>query len=60
MTAAELVRMSVLHPRFVREQRDARIRAMRAGGATFQAIGDAFGLTRARVQQVCRTPGGAP
>lgn len=53
MTAAEVVRMSVLHPRIARQQRDDRIRAMRAAGATFQAIGDAFGMTRARAQQIC-------
>jgi hypothetical protein len=53
LTAAEVVKMSVLHPQFVREQRNARIRAMRSSGETFQAIADAFGLTRARAQQIC-------
>lgn len=53
MTAAELVKMSVLHPRIAREQRDTRIREMRSDGKTLQAIGDMFGLTRARVEQIC-------
>jgi len=53
MTAAELVNMSVLHPRFVRDQRNRRIQAMRREGKTLQSIGDEFGLTRARVQQIC-------
>ena len=59
MTAAEMVQMSVLHPRIAREQRNARIRAMRREGKTLQAVGDAFGLTRARVQQICQEPADA-
>lgn len=55
MTAAEVARMSVVHPRIVREQRDKRIREMRRDGKALQAIGRCFGLTRARVSQICET-----
>lgn len=51
-TAAEISAMSVLHPRFVREIRDAHIRDMRARGKTLQVIADEFGLTRERVRQI--------
>ena len=53
MTAEELVKVSLMHPRFVRELRDDRIRAMRAEGRTFREIGDAFNLSRARIEQIC-------
>lgn len=52
LSASEIVRMSVLHPRYRREQRDVRIKAMRAEGHSLQSVADAFGLTRARVHQI--------
>lgn len=52
MSAAEIAGMSVLHPRFVREQRNLRILNMRQNGASLQKCADCFGLTRERVRQI--------
>ncbi len=52
MTAAEIVGMSVLAPRFQRERRNDLIREARQAGHTQQQIADAFDLTRARVCQI--------
>lgn len=52
MTAAEIVNMSVLHPKYVREQRDSKIKEMRREGASIQEIAEKFGLTRQRVWQI--------
>lgn len=53
-SAAEIVQQSVLHPSFAKEQRNVRIRDMRASGKSLNAVGGAFGLTRARVSQICK------
>lgn len=57
MTAAEVLKMSVMHPKFVREQRNVKIRAMRDEGYTLRAIGKKFGLTFERINQICREAG---
>lgn len=57
MTAAEVAKISVMHPKFVREQRDVKIRAMRDEGHTLREIGKKFGLTFERVSQICRQTG---
>ena len=54
VTAAELVKMSLLPPSIVREQRDMRIRFARSQGKTLDEIGKAYGLTRSRIQQICK------
>lgn len=36
----------------MKTKRNDEIRKMRDGGLTFQAIGDIYGLTRQRVQQI--------
>lgn len=43
-----------------KRERADRIEAMRRGGATLQAIGEAVGITRERVRQICRELGIVP
>lgn len=57
-SASQIVRMSVLHPRFIREQRDIRICAMRHSGASLQKCAGAFGMSRERVRQIVNTTTG--
>lgn len=53
MTAAELVKMSVLHPRFVRENRNATIVQMHDHDhMSFAAIGRIYNITRQRANQI--------
>lgn len=53
MTAAELVKMSVLHPHFVSENRNAAIVQMHDHDhMSFEAIGRIYGITRQRAHQI--------
>jgi len=55
MTATELVNMSVLHPRFVRENRNATIVQMHDHDRmSFESIGRIYGITRQRAHQIYR------
>ncbi len=53
MTVAELMKVSLVHPRIKREDRNRQIREMRSKGHSLREVGTAFGLTYERIRQVC-------